>query len=155
MTHTDLERDHADVVTTLQEDGWRLRALRGSAQRMGPLWTRKEGEGWGYGILATQDHLNPAGFVHGGVLCALFDHVVSAVAWEAVDRRTCVTVQLNTQFLSAARAGQFLEARGRVVRATSTLVFVEAALNCGDAELLRGSSVQKIMGPSSPPVPPA
>ncbi|CAN7655179.1 PaaI family thioesterase [Variovorax paradoxus] len=146
MTGAEPTGNRDDVIAALQDAGWRQRALRGFAERMGPLWTRKEAEGWAYGILATPDHLNPGGFVHGGVLCALFDHVVSAVAWEAVDRRACVTVQLNTQFLTAAREGQFLEARGRVVRATSTLVFVEATLSCGDAELLRGSSVQKIMG---------
>ena len=146
MTGAEPPDERGDVITALQDAGWRQRALRGFADRMGPLWTRKEAEGWAYGILATEDHLNPGGFVHGGVLCALFDHVVSAVAWKAVDRRACVTVQLNTQFLMAAREGQFLEARGRVVRVTATLVFVEAALNCGDAELLRGSSVQKIMG---------
>lgn len=146
MTGAEPPRAPGGAITALQDAGWRQRALRGFADRMGPLWTRKEAEGWAYGILATPDHLNPGGFVHGGVLCALFDHVVSAVAWEAVGRRACVTVQLNTQFLTAAREGQFLEARGRVVRATSTLVFVEGTLNCGDAELLRGSSVQKIMG---------
>ena len=146
MTGTEPPGAPGDAIAALQEAGWRQRALRGFADRMGPLWTRKEAEGWAYGILATPDHLNPGGFVHGGVLCALFDHVVSAVAWEAVDRRACVTVQLNTQFLTAAREGQFLEARGRAVRVTSTLVFVEGTLNCGDAELLRGSSVQKIMG---------
>jgi uncharacterized protein (TIGR00369 family) len=146
MTGAEPTGNRDGVIAALQDAGWRQRALRGFAERMGPLWTRKEAEGWAYGILATPDHLNPSGFVHGGVLCALFDHVVSAVAWEAVDRRACVTVQLNTQFLTAAREGQFLEARGRVVKATSTLVFVEAALNCGDVELLRGSSVQKIMG---------
>jgi uncharacterized protein (TIGR00369 family) len=146
VTETDSEGPHGDVITLLHDAGWQQRALRGFAQRMGPLWTRREGEGWAYGILATQDHLNPGGFVHGGVLCSLFDHTVSAVAWEALGRRACVTVQLNTQFLTAAREGQFLEARGRVVRTTTTLVFVEGVLSCGDVELLRGSSVQKIMG---------
>jgi len=134
------------VDEALQLAGWRQRSLRGFADRMGPLWTRKEEDGWAYGILATPEHLNPAGFVHGGVLCALFDHVVSAVAWEAVGRRACVTVQLNTQFLAAAREGQFLEARGRIARATNTLVFVDGTIESEKTELLRGSSVQKIVG---------
>jgi uncharacterized protein (TIGR00369 family) len=139
--------DHAVVsqMEALSNVGWRQRALPGFAQRLGPLWTRKEEDAWAYGILTTKEHLNPAGYVHGGALCALFDHVVSAVAWEAVGRRACVTVQLNTQFLSSAREGQFLEARARTVRATSTLVFVEGAIDCTGVELLRGSSVQKIM----------
>ena len=68
------------------------------------------------------------------------------MAWEAVGRRACVTVQLNTQFLAAAREGQFLEARGSVARITATLVFMEASIVTGSSELLRGSSVLKIMG---------
>ncbi|MDM0042918.1 PaaI family thioesterase [Variovorax dokdonensis] len=130
---------------SLSEAGWRERTLSGFADRMGPLWTRKEEDGWAYGILAGAEHLNPAGFVHGGVLCALFDHMISAVAWEAAGRQPCVTVQLGTQFLAAAREGQFLEARGRVTRLASTLVFAEGAIATGEVEVLRGTSVQKIM----------
>ncbi|WP_093387310.1 PaaI family thioesterase [Variovorax sp. OV329] len=132
-------------VEVLEQAGWRQRTLGRFADRLGPLWTRKEGDTWAYGILATDDHLNPAGFVHGGVLCALFDHAVSAFAWEATGRRACVTVQLNTQFISAARQGQFLEARGKVVRLATTLAFVEAGISSGADELLRGSSVLRIM----------
>lgn len=138
--------DLTDRADALQAAGWKQRSLTGFADRLGPLWTKKENDGWVYGILATPDHLNPAGFVHGGVLCALFDHVVSAVAWEAVGRRACVTVQLNTQFLTAAREGQFLEARGLVTRATNSLVFVDGTIESGETELLRGSCVQKIVG---------
>ena len=135
-----------DLVQPLAAAGWRQRRLSGFAEHMGPLWARKEGEVWAYGILATGDHLNPAQIVHGGVLCALFDHMVSAVAWEAVGRRACVTVQLSTQFLAAAQAGQFLEARGRLVRATSSLVFMEGTVSTGERQLLFGSSVLKIVG---------
>jgi uncharacterized protein (TIGR00369 family) len=138
--------DSTERMEALQAAGWKQRTLGGFADRFGPLWTRKEKDGWAYGILATQAHLNPAGFVHGGALCALFDHVVSAVAWEAAARRACVTVQLSTQFLSAGREGQFLEARGRVARATQTLVFVDGTIESAKTELLRGSSVQKIVG---------
>ena len=138
--------DKTERVEALQAAGWKQRSLGGFADRFGPLWTRRENDGWAYGVLATQEHLNPAGFVHGGGLCALFDHVVSAIAWEAVGRRACVTVQLNTQFLAAAREGQFLEARGRVTRATNTLVFVDGTIQSEMTELLRGSSVQKIVG---------
>ncbi|SEB08231.1 PaaI family thioesterase [Variovorax sp. YR216] len=138
--------DLPERMEALQAAGWKQRSLGGFADRIGPIWTRKENDGWAYGILATPEHLNPAGFVHGGGFCALFDHVVSAVAWEAVGRRACVTVQLNTQFLAAAREGQFLEARARVTRATNSLVFVDGAIESGGTELLRGSSVQKIVG---------
>ncbi|MEO8279404.1 MAG: PaaI family thioesterase [Ideonella sp.] len=126
-------------------NGWRQRALPGFAGLIGPLWTRKEGDQWAYGLLATAEHLNPAGVVHGGLLTSLVDHAVSAIAWQAIGRRACVTVQLDTQFLSAARAGQFLEARGRVVRATSSLVFMQGSISVGDAEIVSASALMKII----------
>lgn len=138
--------DLSSRATTLKEAGWKQRTLGGFADRFGPLWTRKKNDEWVYGVVVTSEHLNPAGLVHGGVLCALFDHVVSAVAWEAVGRRACVTIQLNTQFLAPAREGQFLEACGRIVKTTNTLVFVEGSIETENTELLRGSSVQKIVG---------
>jgi len=134
-----------DRIEVLTAGGWRQRTLRGFADRLGPLWTRQDDRGWAYAVLATSEHLNPAGFVHGGVLCALFDHMVSALAWEAVGRRPCVTVQLGTQFLAPAREGDFLEARGRVIKTTATLVFMEGTITTGARDLLAGSGVLKIM----------
>ncbi len=132
--------------------GWRKRDLPGFAGLIGPLYVRKEAEGWAYGLMADANHLNPAGVVHGGLLTSLLDHGLSAIAWEALGRRTCVTVQLDTHFLAAARAGQFLEVRGRVVRATSSLVFMQGELSVAGRALATGAAVLKVMGsaPSTP-----
>lgn len=129
--------------------GWRQRALPGFAGLIGPLWVRKDDEGWAYGLLTTSDHLNPAGVVHGGLLTALLDHGISAIAWEALGRRACVTVQLDTHFLAAAREGQFLEVRGRVVRATSSLVFMQGELSTNGQVVATAVAVLKQIGPAS------
>lgn len=126
--------------------GWRKRGLAGFAGLIGPLWVRKEDEGWAYGLLATADHLNPAGVVHGGLLTALLDHGISAIAWEALGRRACVTVQLDTHFLAAAREGQFLEVRGRVARATSSLVFMQGELSTDGQVVATAVAVLKQVG---------
>nr|WP_316641650.1 PaaI family thioesterase [uncultured Roseateles sp.] len=134
---------------TLSAKGWRQRTLPGFAGLVGPLWTRKEEHSWAYGLLATQDHLNPANVVHGGLLTTLIDHALSAIAWEALERRACVTVQLDTHFLSAAREGQFLEARGRVVKATGSLVFMQGRVSVDGVELITASSLLKVMAAPS------
>jgi len=128
--------------------GWRKRTLPGFAGLIGPLWVRKEEDGWAYGLQTTADHLNPAGVVHGGLLTALLDHGVSAIAWEALGRRACVTVQLDTHFLAAAREGQFLEVRGRVVRATSSLVFMQGELSTDGEVVATAVAVLKQIGPA-------
>ncbi|SEJ95042.1 PaaI family thioesterase [Achromobacter sp. NFACC18-2] len=126
--------------------GWRKKTLPGFAGRIGPLWVCKEEASWAYGLLATADHLNPAGVVHGGLLTALLDHGISAVAWEALGRRACVTVQLDTHFLAAARAGQFLELRARVVRATSSLVFMQGEISAAGQAIATAVAVLKQVG---------
>lgn len=128
--------------------GWRKRTLPGFAGLIGPLWVRKGEDGWAYGLLTTSDHLNPAGVVHGGLLTALLDHGISAIAWEALGRRACVTVQLDTHFLASARAGQFLEVRGRVARATSSLVFMQGELSTDVEVVATAVAVLKQIGPA-------
>lgn len=137
----------AATAISLKAAGWRERAgLAGYVGLVGPLWTLKEADGWAYGLLAGPQHLNPAGLVHGGLLTTLIDHALSAIAWEAVGRKPCVTVQLDTHFVAAAREGCFLEARGRVVRATTSLVFVQGAVRSGSDELVVATAVMKILG---------
>jgi acyl-coenzyme A thioesterase PaaI-like protein len=118
-------------------NGWR--ALPGAALPggLGAPWTQRVGETWRYGLLTTQEHANPSGAVHGGVLMAFADHGLSFLAWEAAERAPCATIQLNTQFLDGVMPGEFLELRGEVVRRTKSLVFVRGLL------LALGESAQR------------
>lgn len=136
---------------SLSAAGWRQRTLPGFVGLIGPLWTRKEEPAWAYGLLATAGHLNPAGVVHGGLLTSLMDHALSAIAWEAVGRRACLTVQLDTHFIAAAAEGQFLEARGRVVRATSSLVFMQGQVSAAGVDVITASAILKVVArPAAP-----
>lgn len=133
------------TAESLAAEGWRQKALPGFAGLIGPLWARQEQDAWTYGVLATDQHLNPAGVVHGGLLTALLDHGLSAIAWEALGRKACVTVQLDTHFLAVARAGQFLQVRGRVERVTSSLVFVRGEVSVGGEVVATGVGVLKVL----------
>ncbi len=147
------------TAESLAAEGWHCKTLPGFAGLIGPLWVRKEGvfnegvrkeaQAWAYGLLATADHLNPAGVVHGGLLTALLDHGLSAIAWQALDRRACVTVQLDTHFLAPARAGQFLEVRGQLLRATSSLVFMRGELSVAGNVVATGAAVLKVLAAAS------
>ena len=142
--------DSSHTEQSLQAAGWKLRTLPGFIGAVGPLWTRRDGDSWAYGLLATSAHLNPVQLVHGGLLATLADHALSALAWEAVGRKPCVTVQLDTHYLASARAGQLLEARGRVVRVTSSLVFMQGQVSVGERELVTAVSVLKILSSDGP-----
>lgn len=139
---------NSELVDRLQEQGWKPRQLGGFMGRSGPLWTRREGSGWVYGLLAEEQHLNPAGVVHGGALSTLIDHVLSTVAWEAFERTPCVTVQLDTHFLAEVRAGQFALARASITARTSSLVFMEGTVQVDDRPVLAARAIMKMLRPT-------
>lgn len=111
----------------------------------GPLWTRRDAASWRYGLLVDERHLNPAGVMHGGALSTLLDHVVSTVAWEACERQACVTLQLDSQFLSAVKAGQFIEAIAIVEHRTAGLIFMRGRVEAEGAAVMVGQAVLKVL----------
>jgi uncharacterized protein (TIGR00369 family) len=125
-------------------EGWKPRTLPGFFDLVGPLWTKKEGDSWAYGIVAEDKHINPAGIVHGGMLATLLDHALSAIAWEANDRKPCFTIALDVHFLAPARPGQFVAARGRIVRQASSLVFMQGNLTVDGDEIATACAILKI-----------
>ena len=142
---------NTELVACLQEQGWKARQLGGFMGNAGPLWARREGGGWVYGLLAEDRHLNPAGVVHGGALATLIDHVLSTVAWEACDRTPCVTVQLDTHFLAELRAGQFAQARASITARTSSLVFMDGQVQVEGRPILAARAIMKLLRPARTP----
>ena len=85
----------ATSPTDPRSAGWRERAASGFIGLTGPLWTRREANGWGYAFVAEARHTNPAGIVHGGMLMTLVDHAIATVAWDSAGVTTGpVTVPL-------------------------------------------------------------
>jgi acyl-coenzyme A thioesterase PaaI-like protein len=126
-------------------DGWR--PMRGGAlpAGLGTPWSKRNGDGWRYGLLTTEEHANPQGVVHGGVLMAFADHGLSLLAWEAASRAPCTTIQLNTHFLSAVIPGAFLELSGEVTRATRGLVFVRGLIATGGRDAVAIDAIWRIL----------
>jgi uncharacterized protein (TIGR00369 family) len=128
-------------------DGWKQRESKGFMAHLGPLWSRREGDEWAYGVIAGDAHVNVTGVIHGGMLVSLADQAMSMVVWEAMERMPCVTIQLDTQFLSAARPGDFIQARSRVIRKTRSLVFVQGTLEVDGEAVLAATGIWKAMAP--------
>jgi uncharacterized protein (TIGR00369 family) len=125
-------------------DGWTPRTLPGFAGLVGPLWTRREADGWAYAILVEDRHANPAGLAHGGLVSTLADHALSVVAWEANARRPCITVALDVRFLAPARPGDFLVARGRVVRQTGSLAFLDGRITVREVDIATATAIMSV-----------
>jgi uncharacterized protein (TIGR00369 family) len=125
-------------------NGWKPHDSPGFFGVVGPLWTRKDAQGWAYALLAEERHHNRAGIVHGGMLCTLIDQALSAIAWEANERKPCITVALDVQFLAPVRAGDFIVARGEVVRQSSSLAFVRGTLTVEGTTVLSATSILRV-----------
>ena len=73
------------------------------------------------------------------------DTLLMAGAVGRVTGGMSVTIHLSLDFLSMARAGEWVYGEGRVTRQTRDLVFVEGRIYIGEKDVLRGSGVFKPM----------
>ena len=127
-----------------EAEGWKQVPVRAFFCRVGPLYARRFGDGWEYGLLTTSEHDNSAGAVHGGVLATFADQALSTMAWEAAGRRAASTVSLTIHYAGAVRPGQFVSARGHVARAGASLIFLTGVLTVDDQEKAVASGVWRV-----------
>ena len=123
--------------------GWTL--LRGDpfTEWAGPIWRRRDAEIQAYAFLATARHVNPVGTVHGGMIMTFADVAFGSMAWLAIGKRAAVTVQFDMRFVSAVRAGDFVEMAPEVVRATRSLVFLRGTLRAGERVVATADGIWK------------
>lgn len=97
-----------------------------------------------HGFRVLRRHCNGLGIVHGGMLASFLDgllgHAVGAAA-----KRPGVTIHLSLDYLSMARAGDWVEGEGRVTRLTRDVAFAEARAYVRDRDLVRATAIFKLM----------
>ena len=89
--------------------------------------------------------MNSRGITHGGMLMAFADGLLGT----AIFRETntfALTMRMNSDFLSSARPGEWLEGTARVTRATGSVAFCEAELFVGNRPVMKATGVFKLMG---------
>jgi uncharacterized protein (TIGR00369 family) len=131
------------TVSSGEEAGWRAHHPSGLMSTLGPLLSRREGDGWAYALRIDARHLNQAGIVHGGTLGALMDQALSAIAWQAAEKTACVTVQLNMSFQSAVPPGALLIARGHITHRSGSMFFLQGTLHHEAATVATAQAVMK------------
>lgn len=126
-------------------EGWKPIRASGFSELIGPLLLpTAPGKQNTYGLQTSDRHRNHIGLVHGGVLTSLLDQAMAVAAWNAADRQPVVTVQMDTRFLGAARAGDFLETRATIRHSTRTMIFVDADVTGTNGPVAAASAVMKI-----------
>jgi uncharacterized protein (TIGR00369 family) len=72
------------------------------------------------------DHLNSFDVVHGGASMTLMDVVMAHAARSVEPTMGCVTIEMKTSFMRAAKGP--LLAKGRLLHRTATLAFTESSI---------------------------
>lgn len=90
---------------------------------------------------AEQKHMNFGGRMHGGCLMTFADISLFQIAYQEMEGKLGVTVQLNTNFIDGAYVGELLEASGQMTKAGKSLIFVTGQISAGDRVLLTYTGV--------------
>jgi uncharacterized protein (TIGR00369 family) len=115
---------------------------------LGELYLRHEGDSIVIAMHIAAHHTNMRGIAHGGMLASLADTALGIGLMTACEaRHSFVTVSLTTDFLDAARPGDWVEAHVRIDRIGGRVAFAACDLRVGDKPLLRASGVFAVMAP--------
>ena len=83
-----------------------------------------------------EDMTNPMGVLHGGSAAAMMDEVVGIMVFALGREYGYTSVNLNCDFLNAARLGDVLTANAKVVRAGRNIVHCECELVSTEGKII-------------------
>lgn len=113
---------------------------------IGPVYCRKEDNGWRLGLRAEDRHCNQRGMVHGGVFSSLADIALGYNAAFQTDPPTLlVTVNLSVDYIGSAQLGDWLEVVVDVPKVGRQNGFASALFFVGDKRLARASAVFSVI----------
>jgi acyl-coenzyme A thioesterase PaaI-like protein len=141
------------AIAILQAEGWTVMDDDGFINHVGPLWRRINGEFPEYAIVGQEKHRNRRGVVQGGLLMTLADRTCGMTARLLSGTENTATVQMDTQFVDAARIGDIMISRPRMVRDTKSLIFMKTEVTVDGRCIVTASGVfkkvRKEVGPPS------
>jgi acyl-coenzyme A thioesterase PaaI-like protein len=134
-----------EAAARLESDGWKSVKTTGFVQLVGPLWERLVDGTHEYALLTEDKHHNRRGLVQGGVLMTFADRTCGMTARYVTGKQTMATAQLDVHFVEAGKIGELLVSRPRVVRATSSLVFLSTEVTVDKRVIAMANGVFKIL----------
>ena len=144
----ELEEAKGDMVGTItvtegEFAGWLTWDLKGTFdQTVGPFYFRIEEDGRARSAFrAEPHHMNAGGRMHGGALMTFADIALFQTAYNEMEGRKGVTIQLESNFIDGAYVGELVEATGEVVRAGGSLVFVRGQITASGRTLMTYSGI--------------
>ena len=90
-------------------------------------------------------HLNTGQIAHGGFLSTIADTGMGTAAHQVAGDRRCVTINLNLKFITAAKLGEKLNGKVKILKKTKTLVFINCEINNTKDIVVSASGTWKIL----------
>ena len=118
-------------------------------EHTGPFYCQSADEGVLCGFRPAAKNRNGGGNVHGGALMTFADYALFMIAGGMDASIYGVTVTMNCEFVGAAEPGRLLTARGEVVRAGFSMVFVRGLICDEDRPVLAFSGTIKKVKPKA------
>ena len=114
------------------------------AQTAGPFFFREDAKGPVAAFRAERKHMNGAGIMHGGALMTFADFALFGIALHTIeDGGYGLTVAFTSEFLDGPKEGEYVEARGEVLRAGGSLVFARGLVTADGRPCLNFSGTIK------------
>jgi uncharacterized protein (TIGR00369 family) len=90
-------------------------------------------------------HLNTGKIAHGGYLATIADTGMGTAAHMVAGDRRCVTINLDIKFISAAKLGEKLDGKVKILKKTKTLVFISCEIKNTKDIVISASGTWKIL----------
>lgn len=143
-----------DIQAKLTAAGWIYQPDDGFIGHVGGFWlhegdVEKEDPARGnglrrFGFIASKEHVNRNGTVHGGMLMTFLDRAFGMSARLVSGAEKGATISLNTQFMAPMQIGEFAEITPRVVSFTNRLAFLEGGLMREKTPLVAAQGVWRL-----------
>ena len=109
---------------------------------VGPFYSRPDPDGqMRCAFRAEQKHMNAGGRMHGGCLMTFADIALFQTAYQEMEGKNGVTVQLDSTLVDGVYEGELVEATGEVVRAGGSLIFVRGQITVETRTVMTFSGV--------------
>jgi uncharacterized protein (TIGR00369 family) len=113
---------------------------------LGDLYCRRNDGEIVIAMRIDERHTNMRGIAHGGMLSSLADSALGiGLTLYCEGRHSFVTVNLSTDFVDAARPGDWVEAHVDVQKLGGRVAFANCFLQVGERRILRASGVFAVM----------
>lgn len=109
----------------------------------GPFYFRVDEKGPVSAFRAERKHMNAGGVMHGGCLMAFADFALFAIAHDGLQGSYGLTVAFTSEFLDGPLVGEYVEARGEMLREGGSLVFVRGIVTSNARPCLNFSGTIK------------